>query len=139
MNVFAKSSPEWPLRLGLGAMYLYSGIDLVLHPTAWAWAIPYWLRQTVISVVPLNTYLQLQGAVEIVFALALLAWFLPRGLVRGAALLSALEFLVILALAFFPFSEAIFLITFRDIGLLGASIALFMILREEQYAGIRPS
>ena len=120
-------------------MYLYSGIDLLLHPTAWVWAIPYWMRQIITAVVPLNTYLQLQGSVEIIFALILLAWFLPAGLVRSVAFLSALEFLAILGLAFFPFSAANFLITFRDIGLLGASLALFMILSGKQHAGIQPS
>jgi hypothetical protein len=50
--------------------------------------------------------------------------------VRLVALLSAFEFAAILMLALFPFSEANFLITFRDIGLLGAAVALFILAGE---------
>lgn len=123
-----KIKPEWPLRLGFGIMYLYSGIDLIQHPTAWHWALPYWMREIITSSVSLNTYLQAQGMVEIVFAFVLLAWFLPRRAVWMAALLSVLEFAAILALAFVPFSEANFLITFRDIGLLGGAFTLLLLM-----------
>ena len=77
---------------------------------------------------PLNTYLQIQGTVEIIFALILLAWFLKPKIVRWVAILSSLEFLAILLLALFPWSEANFLVTFRDIGLLGASVALVLVI-----------
>ena len=112
------------MRIGLGAMYLYSGYDLMAHPTAWHWALPYWLRQVITQFMPLDTYLRMQGVVEIIMALVLLAWFLQPVIVKWIAMLSALEFLTILVFAFVPFSEANLLITFRDIGLLGASLAL---------------
>jgi hypothetical protein len=127
-SMLKKISPEWSLRLTLGLMYLYSGIDLIRHPTAWHWAIPYWLKQLVSSVLPLNTYLALQGGIEILFALVFFAWFLNLKVVKLTALLASIEFLVILILAFLPWSEANFLITFRDIGLLGASSALYLLL-----------
>lgn len=130
LNFLQKIRPEWYLRLGLGLMYLYSGIDLVRHPTAWYWALPYWLRQYITAGVPLDMYLRIQGAIEILLALILLGWFLPRSLVRVAAVVAALEFAIILILAFLPFSEANFLITFRDIGLLGAALALLIILQK---------
>lgn len=126
-----KISLEWPLRFGLGIMYLYSGFDLARHPTAWHWALPYWMREIITGAVPLNTYLQMQGMVEIVFALVLLAWFLPRRAVWLVALLSVFEFAAILILAFVPFSEANFLITFRDIGLLGAACALLLLVSRQ--------
>ena len=128
MNLLYKINPAWPLRLGLGVMYLYSGIDLMRHPTAWHWALPYWFRQIIVTGIPLNTYLEIQGAVEVVFALVLLAWFLPRSAARIVVFLSILEFGAILVFAFLPFSEANFLITFRDIGLLGAAIALYILI-----------
>jgi len=130
-------NPEWSLRVSLGVMYLYSGIDLVQHPTAWHWALPYWLKQFIGNFLELNTYLRLQGAVEIIFALVLLAWFLKPVFVTWVAALSTLEFAVILVLAFIPWSEAIFLITFRDIGLFGASLALLAIALQKQNGGFR--
>ena len=125
-------SPELPLRLGLGLVYLYSGINLISHPTAWVWALPYWLRSLIDAVIPLKWYLQIQGGIEIVFAIVFLTWFLPRGIVRIVAFLSTLEFLAILILAFAPFSEANFLITFRDMGLLGASVALMLLITKKE-------
>lgn len=124
MPFLNKISVEWSLRLGLGVMYLYSGFDLMKHPGSWHWALPYWLSQAIQKFVALDTYLRFQGLVEILMALVLLAWFLKPKLVFWVALISTLELLGILILAFIPFKEANFLITFRDIGLLGASLAL---------------
>ena len=118
---------QWALRLGLGLMYLYSGIDLFRHPTAWHWALPMWLRDIITQFISLNNYLKLQGVLEIVIALIFLCWVMPKVIVKFAALISLLEMLGILILAFFPFSGANFTITFRDIGLLGASTALFFL------------
>lgn len=130
MNSSEKISPEWSLRIFTGLMYLYSGQDLLRHPTAWLWAIPHWLKQIISSVIPLITYLQIQGVVEIAIALVFLAWFLKPKIIKYAALLSTLEMAAILILAFTPFSETNFSFTFRDVGLLGGSFALFLILRE---------
>ena len=131
MIILKKINPEWSLRLGLGLMYLYSGYDLFMHPTAWVWAIPFWLRVVIGYVAALNSYLRFQGIIEIIFAAVFLAWFLPKGLARWTALLATLEFAAILVLAFMPWSETNFLITFRDIGLLGAASALFILLSKE--------
>ena len=123
------------MRLGLGLMYLYSGQDLIRHPTAWYWALPYWLKNAIASTVLLDAYLRFQGAVEILFALVFLGWFLKPAIVKWVALLSTIEFAVILLLAFMPWSEANFLITFRDIGLLGGSLALFLLLHRKASEG----
>ena len=131
MNIFKRISPEWALRIGFAVMYLYSGFDLMTHPTAWYWALPFWLKNLISHIVNLDTYLRFQGAVEIVFALVLLAWFAKPLVVKIVAVLSALEFAVILALAFLPWSAANFLITFRDLGLLGGLIALFLIFSDK--------
>ena len=70
---------------------------------------------------PLESYLRLQGGVELLMALTFLIWLVPRKLVLAAAALASLEFLFIL------FFAPQFSITFRDIGLLGAAVALFLI------------
>ncbi|KKU04963.1 MAG: hypothetical protein UX07_C0023G0013 [Parcubacteria group bacterium GW2011_GWA2_45_30] len=121
MNFLLKIRPEWPLRLGLGIMYLYSGYDLILNPTAWIWAVPGWFSKIVISFVPLEDYLRLQGVAELTMAFVLLIWLCDHNFVRIVAAISALEFTFILIFA------PQFSITFRDIGLLGAAIALLVL------------
>ena len=128
MNSLDRIKPDWFLRFTLGVMYLYSGIDLLRHPTSWTWALPPWVQGAIETVMPMLTYIKIQGMIEILLALVFFAWFLNLKIVRWAALLSALEMVGILFLSFTPFKAASFLITFRDIGVLGASGALFLIL-----------
>ena len=84
----SKLTPEWSLRAGMGVMYLYSGIDIVRHPTAWFWAVRpilKWfsagMQTTLGQPVFIKKFLMSQGIVEIIFAVVLLAWFLPIGCV----------------------------------------------------------
>jgi len=123
MNFLRNIHPTWPLRLGLGLMYLYSGIDIIRHPSAWTWAIPPWFSQLVLVFMPIDTYMKIQGALEVLLAVVFLLWFLPRRVVLLAAFVSCIEIAGILLLA--PLSQ--FLITFRDLGVLGASAALFLL------------
>lgn len=128
MNASNTTNARWALRLGLGIMYLYSGVDIVLHPTAWTWAIrqlPIVIQNSIGTITGGEVaFLTIQGASEILLALIFLAWFLPYRLVRWVALLSALEIGFILLLV------GVDAITFRDIGVLGASVALVFNLRE---------
>ncbi|OGZ56643.1 MAG: hypothetical protein A3H64_01825 [Candidatus Ryanbacteria bacterium RIFCSPLOWO2_02_FULL_45_11c] len=113
----------WSLRLGLAAMFGYSGIDILLHPTAWYWAVrglPLFV-QNIINTIGIDTYLMLQGASEVFFALVFLLWMWPR-LTRVVALFAAVEMALILLMV------GVDSITFRDFGPLGAAIALFFLL-----------
>ena len=121
-NFFQKLKPEWILRLGLGLMYLYSGFDLIMNPKGWTWALPWWYKQMVMVVMPIDGYLRFQGALELLMAFLLLSFFLPKKVAMMVAAVSSLEILFILLFA------PQFSITFRDIGVLGASLALFLIL-----------
>jgi hypothetical protein len=123
---------QWALRLGLGLMYVYSGYDLIAHPTAWTWALPPWAADIITGFVPLTQYLRIQGVVELILAAIFILPFFPRALVKIAAVISVLEMVGILILAFFPFQAANFSITFRDLGLLGALLALFMLVSKPQ-------
>lgn len=131
MNKFlSKLTPEWSLRTGLGVMYLYSGIDILRHPTAWFWAVRpifKWFPTSMQAILGqpafMKKFLMSQGALEVIFAIVLLAWFLPKKYVAGVAGLTALEMAGIL------FLIPIDAVTFRDFGLLGAGLALFLILR----------
>ena len=123
MNRLQKSFPEWALRFGLATMFLYSGIDLLRHPTGWYWAVrplPLVMQNFINASVGIDRYLQIQGVSELVFALVFFAWFLPRWCVTIASALVALEMAVILLLVGLSGD------TFRDIGLLGAAVALFL-------------
>ena len=124
-----KLTPEWALRAGLGVMYVYSGIDIIRHPNAWLWAVRplfKWLPgaiQVILNKPELMTkYLVFQGIGELGLAFLLLGWFIPKYLVRWSVALSVLEFVGILILI--PIDA----ITFRDIGLLGAFVALFLVM-----------
>lgn len=113
-------------------MYIYSGVDIIRHPTAWFWALRPLLKwfpasmQLVLGTPEVMTrYLFLQGTIELILAFILLAWFLPKFLTRWAALITTLEFAGIILLI--PIDA----ITFRDIGLLGAALALWLILLDK--------
>ena len=113
--------PEWPLRIGLGLMYVYSGFSLIRQPLDWQGFLPMWFTDAVGRILPLTAYLKIQGAGELVIAAVFLAWFLPRRIVRIVAGFTVLELAGILLFT------GIDLITFRDIGLLGAAMALFLL------------
>ena len=123
-NFINKLSPEWILRLSLATMYFYSGLDLMRHPKSWYWAIrplPQFVQQ-IINAFSIDLFLQIQGLIELAFALILILWFLPKTWTIIVALLTAIEMAVILV---FVGLDAV---TFRDIGPLGAAFALYVIL-----------
>lgn len=116
-----KFKPEWALRLGLGLMYIYSGFDLFYYPYHWYGFVPKWFSQIVNQVATVDAYLRLQGIGEFIIGLLFLAWFGGKWGVRIASALAALEMaLIIIFVGIDP-------ITFRDIGLLGAAVAIFVI------------
>lgn len=123
MNNSSQKKAIWALRLGLAAMFGYSGIDILRHPTAWYWAVrglPAFV-QNIINTIGIDTYLMFQGASEVFFALVFLLWIWPR-LTRAVALLAAIEMAAILLMV------GVDSITFRDFGLLGAAMGLFFLL-----------
>ncbi len=122
-----KISPEWPLRVGLAATYLYSGWDILLHPTSWTRFVPGWFTDLVTPFMPLETYLRLQAGIELILAIALLLWFLKPSLLKYVALLGGIEMAGILFLG----SSGIDLITFRDLGLLGGFATLFLLFHKQ--------
>ena len=121
INFFKKIPPEWTLRLGLGLMYLYSSYDIFFNTQQWKGYIPGWFFNAIIPIMTIDTYLKLQAIGEFAIALVLLAWFLPKRAVFIASFLAAFEILSILIFV------GIDRTTFRDIGLLGAAVGLFLI------------
>ena len=124
MNIFKKLNAEWALRLSLGIMYLYSGIDIVRHPKAWTWAIrelPVFINQPITSF-GVEKFLVIQGIGEIIIGVILLIWFAPRKVIKYIGIASAIEMAAIVILV------GVDAITFRDIGLIGSGLALFLML-----------
>lgn len=121
MNFFQNVQPVWPLRIGLGLMYVYSGVSLIRHPLDWQGFLPPWFADLMSRVLPLPTYLAVQGAGELVLAAVFLLPFVTLFFVRIAAVLAALEFAGILLFT------GLDLVTFRDVGLLGAAVALALL------------
>lgn len=124
-----KMRPEWALRLTLGIMYVYTGVDFLRAPEHWYGFTPPWLSQFILTIFPsMDAYLRVQGIGELALGLAFLAWFLPLLAVRVTAFLSALEMALILLIV------GIDLITFRDIPILGASLAVFVMTLQKNAA-----
>lgn len=120
-NFLQKIKPEWALRLSLGLMYIYSGFDLFYYPHHWYGFVPQWFSRMVTEIVSIEFYLRFQGIGEFVIGLLFLAWFSGKWGVQVASGLAALEMaLILLFVGIDP-------ITFRDIGLLGAALALLLL------------
>jgi len=125
MLVFKNIKSEWALRIGFGLMYLYSGYSLASRPDHWYGFAPQWFMDVVTRIMPFDNYLKLQGMGELAIAFVFVAWFLPRIFVRIGSMLNVVEMAGILLLS------GIDTITFRDIGLLGGALALFLIVYSE--------
>lgn len=127
MNFLKKISPEWALRIGFAATYFYSGFSILSDPGGWAWAVPGWFSNLVLPFFTIETYLQIQALGEIAFAIFFLLWFVSPKFLGYVAALAALEMAGILFLG----NTGINLVTFRDLGLLGGLISLFLIFQTQ--------
>lgn len=126
VNFLERIKPEWPLRLGLGLMYLYSGYGLFSDPANWVGFVPRWFADSVGAVIPLEMFLRAQGIGEFAVGLLFLAWFGGLWGVRIASLYSVLSLAAIITFV------GVDLVTFRDVGLLGAALALAIMVWRRQ-------
>jgi len=114
--------PIWPIRIGLGSMYVYSGLSLIRHPEYWYGFAPVWFEDLIAQVgLSMNGYLALQGTGELGIAALFFAWFVGKWGLRIAAALSSFQIVSILMLV------GVSLTTFRDVGILGGSLAALLI------------
>jgi len=124
MKYIKNLQPIWFLRVGLGMMYLYSGFSLFSHPERWLGFLPQWFLDILSLVMTTENYLRTQGVAEMMVGFVFLAWFLKNGSVLlGATIFSILEMFFIVIFV------GVDLITFRDIGLLGAAVSLLALMR----------
>ena len=102
------------LRIGLAFVFLYAAIAAFLSPNNWVGFLPVWLE----NIAPRETLLTLFSSFEIILA----AWLLWGKHLFYAAALSTLTILGIIIT-----SLNLLDITFRDVGLLFAGLALIML------------
>src|SRR5688500_13044566 len=110
--------PEWPLRLGCGCVNLYAGFFLLTDPARFYTYVPGWLSHVANAVASIDAYLRLQGIGEVMIAIGLLGWFVPRWCVCMAAALLTVEMMLIL------FFVGVDIVMFRNMGILGAALSL---------------
>lgn len=104
----------WPyllLRSSLGLTFVWIGVDILRHPTSWIGYVPANLP----TGLDRSLTLQLGGVFDVALGLLFLADRFPK----TTALLAALHIGGVLA------TQGIDAVVVRDIGLLGASLALF--------------
>ncbi len=113
MAKFAISNPvSLLLRLGLSIMFLYAAVSAFLTPDEWVGYLPQFMR----DIVPAEVLLPVFSIVELILA----AWLLSGLYVTYAALLAAAMLAGIVV-----FNFQLFAISFRDIGLFFAALALY--------------
>lgn len=108
----------WILTLGLFAVFGWFGIDKFLTPAAWLGWMPAWMDG--LAGLPIGTWLQIVGALEILFAVMLV---IPmRSVRRAGAIFMALQLLAILPIA--GFND----VGLRDFALMMSAMALAIVL-----------
>lgn len=125
--------PEWVLRVGLGVMYIYSGLNIFSNPSAWHSFVPQWFEMLWNNIGPIEIFLKIQGLGELMLGLLFLAWFSGKRGVFFASLLASLEIFLILLFV------GVDLVTFRDIGVFSAALSLLIISWPEKNKSEFPS
>lgn len=99
------------LRLGLAFVFLYAAVESLLHPLEWSGFLPSFVNRLLNP----NLAVRLIAVFEIVLAL----WLLSGKYKKYAAALSAMTLAGIILT-----NLSQFIVTFRDVGLLCAALAL---------------
>ncbi|MDO8467134.1 MAG: hypothetical protein Q7S83_03285 [bacterium] len=108
----------WSLRIGIAFTFLYAAVDSFINPDMWIGFLPPMMQ----AIVPGEILLPIFSVYEIVLGLWLLSgWksFYPA-LLSGATMIG-----IIVS------SPSQFIITFRDVAILGAAVALAALSKEE--------
>ena len=104
------------LRLGLAAVFLWFGVDKILHPTYWlnAWVTPTVRSMLDVIGIPAAQFIYLNGIFEILVGVSLVTNVMQR-------IFSLLAVLFIISIFIFVGLNEV---TVRDIGLLGGFLAV---------------
>lgn len=110
-------NPAWAslaIRIGLAIVFAYAGIDALLHPEVWIAFIPEFSN----SIIDPKLALDIISVAQIL----LVVWLLSGKYIVYSAIVS-----IALLGGIMVTNPDTFLITFRDIGLIGAAIALIFL------------
>ncbi|MEK9173327.1 MAG: hypothetical protein AAB594_02025 [Patescibacteria group bacterium] len=111
-------APTFLLRLGLAFGFLYAGISSLANPTDWIWYVPDFTEIFISK----NISLAIFSLVEVVMGF----WLVWGKYLKYSALISALILGGITLISLNAFQ-----ITFRDVGLTLAALALFKLSEKE--------
>lgn len=100
------------LRLGLALTLLYAGFSIFIAPTNWVGFVPSWVH----NIYPAESFIILHGVLDVLLGVGLLSG-------RLLWLFSAVSFFNLAGILFFYGVDDI---TFRDLGLSMAALALFV-------------
>lgn len=106
---------KYLINLGLAFTLIYAGVSSFLYPTDWVGFVPVWVEKFGTSQM---LALQMHATAELILG----AWLLSNWKVKWAGAVVALDMAAILLVN--GFDKSIFLVTFRDVGLLLAAIYL---------------
>jgi uncharacterized membrane protein YphA (DoxX/SURF4 family) len=118
LNTYNPALASLIIRIGLAAVFIYAAIDALREPDAWISYIPSFIphyEPSFFQITPAKITLDIVS----VFQLVLAALLLIGRYVKYAAAISAA---LLAGIVVFNFST--FLITFRDVGLVAAAVAL---------------
>lgn len=110
-------SPVFLIRLGLGLVFIYAGVYKLFDPASWAGFIPHWFTRIISG----DVFLPLLGVFELILGVMLIL----RLYLALVSLLAFSELFIILLV--YGISDT----TFRDFGLLMATLALFLMCSRE--------
>ena len=111
LDRYAKYAP-FMVRLGLGGVLIWFGVDALLNPGVWSALVPKWILS--ISHLSADTFMYLNGLIEIILGLLLLIGLWTR-------LIASLTALLLLGIIFnLGYGD----LAVRDVGLLLGAISL---------------
>ena len=113
ITMTGKLKPDLVLRTGLGLVFVYAGVMSFLSPENWIGFVPQWVG----GIVSPELFLSVHAGFEIILGLALIVGIL----LPAASLIAFLDMFALLI--FYGIDE----VTFRDLGLLAAALALFLL------------
>ena len=108
-------NPLFVIRIGLAVVFLWIGIDTLLHPIVWLAWVPQWL----LNIIPFSPtmFMYIQGSVHVLLGSLLLVGFLTR---KAAAVAAVILAAIIITLGFNDLAA-------RDFAILTIAIALALV------------
>ena len=108
-------NPLFVIRIGLAVVFLWIGIDTLLHPIVWLAWVPQWL----LNIIPFSPtmFMYIHGSIEALLGLMLLVGFLTR---KVAAVVAVMLAAIIVILGFNDLAA-------RDFAILTIAVALALV------------